>query len=83
MKLLKNPLIDHSDAIEYIFTYRFNFTIVWPMGLTNKPFTEEYREAEAGVPEKSSTIPRPDVAHFILKAVNDTQYDNASIGIAS
>lgn len=82
MKMLKNALIDHRNAVDYIEANGLNFTIVRPMGLTNDPLTGEYREAKIGVPEKAKSIPRADVAHFIVKALSDKQYENASISIA-
>ena len=82
MKILKNPLADHRNAVDYIKTHGLNFTIVRPMGLTNDALTGKYRELETGVPAKSRTIPRADVAHFIVKALSDKQYENSSIGIA-
>lgn len=83
MGMLKNALADHGAAVNLIKSHGLAYTIVRPMGLTNEPFTGEYREAASGVPEKSKTIPRADVAHFILKALNDAQYENTSIGIAT
>lgn len=82
MKMLKNALTDHRNAVDYIEAHGLNFTIVRPLGLTNDALTGKYRESEAGVPEKSRTIPRADVAHFIVKALSDEQYENSSIGIA-
>ncbi|MNP49382.1 hypothetical protein D3C76_1435640 [compost metagenome] len=52
------------------------------MGLTNKPLTGNYRESSTGVPEKSKTISRADVADFIVRALRDTKYDYTSIGIS-
>jgi hypothetical protein len=83
MGMLKNPLIDHRAAVDYIQANDLNYTIVRPMGLTNKPFTGKYRESSTSVPEKSKSIPRSDVAHFILKALRDSRYENTSIGISS
>ena len=83
MGMLKNALADHRAAVDHIKAHGLAYTIVRPMGLTNGPFTGEYRETESGVPEKSKTIPRADVAHFILKALNNAQYENKSIGIAT
>jgi putative NADH-flavin reductase len=82
MKMLKNALTDHRNAVDYIKAHGLNFTIVRPMGLTNDTLTGKYRESEASVPEKARSIPRADVAHFIVKALSDEQYENASIGIA-
>ena len=83
MWLLKNPLADHRAAVDEIQKFGLNYTIVRPMGLTDQPFTGKYREAEEGVPEHSRSIPRADVAHFILKALKDPGYQNKSVGIAT
>ncbi|MCP2034442.1 putative NADH-flavin reductase [Planomicrobium sp. HSC-17F08] len=83
MGMLKNALTDHRAAVDWIEAHGLTATIVRPMGLTNGSFTGNYREAATGVPEKSKSIARADVAHFILKALNDPQYENTSIGIAN
>ena len=76
MLLLKNPLLGHRAAIAHITAHNLTYTIARPMGLTNKEFTGTYRESKKAVPEKSSTISRADVAHFILKALQDPSYEN-------
>lgn len=81
MKMLKNALIDHRNAVDYIEANGLNYTIVRPMGLTNSAFTGKYRESKVGIPEKAKSIPRADVAHFIVKALSDQHYVNTSIGI--
>ena len=83
MGVLKQVLIDHRAAVDTIEEAGVDYTIVRPMGLTNDSFSGKYRETETGVPGKSRTIPRADVAHFILKALKDSAYDNKSIGIAT
>ena len=83
MGVLKQVLIDHRAAVDAIEEAGLSYTIVRPMGLTNDSFSGQYREAETGVPGKSRTIPRADVAHFILKALGDATYENKSIGIAT
>ena len=83
MGVLKNALRDHRAAVDIIEAHGLNYTIVRPMGLTNDSFTGEYRESRTSVPEKSKTIPRADVAHFIIKALTDAQYERTSIGIAT
>lgn len=83
MKMLKNALVDHRAATDLIKEHGLTYTFVRPMGLSNESFTGDYREAATGVPEKSRSIPRADVAHFILKALKDPQYVNTSIGIAT
>ena len=83
MRMLKNTLIDHRAATDYIEEHGLNYTIVRPLGLTNRPFSGIYRESTTNVPKKSMSIPRADVAHFILKALNDAQYEKTSIGIST
>jgi putative NADH-flavin reductase len=83
MAMLKNPLADHRAAFDYIQAHDLNYTIARPMGLTNNPFTGEYRESATSVPGKSRSIPRADVAHFIIRALKDPRYDNSSIGLAT
>lgn len=83
MGVLKNALTDHRAATDYIEAHGLIYTFVRPMGLTDGPFSGKYRESAMGVPEKSKSIPRADVAHFILKALRDAQYENTSIGIAN
>ncbi|MBD7969899.1 NAD(P)-dependent oxidoreductase [Paenibacillus gallinarum] len=83
MRMLKNTLADHRAATDYIETHGLNYTIVRPLGLTNRPFSGKYRESATSVPKNSRSIPRADVAHFILKALNNSEYENTSIGIAT
>lgn len=83
MGVLKQVLIDHRAAVDAIQEAGLYYTIVRPMGLTNENVTGQYRESEESVPSKSKTIPRADVAHFILKALGDSTYENKSIGIAT
>ena len=83
MGMLKNPLKDHRAAVEYIKANGLDYTIVRPMGLTNGPFTGNYRESDTSVPEKAKSIARADVAHFILKALKDDRYNQASVGIST
>ncbi|WP_370456150.1 NAD(P)-dependent oxidoreductase [Planomicrobium sp. YIM 101495] len=83
MTMLKNALVDHGAAVEQIRSHGLNYTITRPMGLTNGEFTGKYRETAEGVPEKSMSIPRADVAHFIVKALDDPRYENRSIGLAT
>jgi putative NADH-flavin reductase len=71
MYMLRHAPKDHKAAVDYILRHDLDYTIVRPLGLTNKPFTGQYREAATGVPEKSMSIPRADVAHFIIKALQD------------
>lgn len=83
MGVLKQVLIDYRAAVDAIQEAGLTYTIVRPMGLTNDSFSGQYRESEEGVPGKSKTIPRADVAHFIVKALGNAEYENKSVGIAT
>jgi uncharacterized protein YbjT (DUF2867 family) len=83
MYLLRHTLADHRAAVELIRQRGLNYTIVRPLGLTNRELTGRYREAAEGVPPKSMSIPRADVAHFILKALQDPRYHRTSIAVAT
>ncbi|XKE94758.1 SDR family oxidoreductase [Metaplanococcus flavidus] len=83
MGMLKNALRDHRAAVDEIEANGLTYTIARPMGLTNGAFSGKYREASEGVPQKSMSISRADVAHFIVKALQDPQYENTSVGIAN
>lgn len=83
MGVLKQVLIDHRAAVDAIQEAGLTYTIVRPMGLTNDSFSGQYRESEESVPGKSKTIPRADVAHFIVKALGNAEYENKSVGIAT
>ena len=82
MKLLANPLKDHRAAIDYYKTKKsIIYTIARPMGLKDDPLVTDYRESFDSIPPKASSIPRASVAHFMVKALSDAKYENASVGI--
>ncbi|WP_160035587.1 NAD(P)-dependent oxidoreductase [Paenibacillus sp. An7] len=83
MRMLKNTLVDHRAATDDIVAHGLNYTIVRPLGLTNRPLSGKYRESTTSVPKNARSIPRADVAHFILKALNNAEYENTSIGIST
>jgi len=82
MFLLRNPLADHKEAVNYIRANKLNAVIVRPSGLTHNELTGEYREAVDTVPPGPKSLSRADVAHFILKAIETNQYDGQSVAIA-
>lgn len=82
MALLKNPLADHRAALNYYKSKGFNITIARPMGLKNDPLSTNYSESFEGVPGTSNSIPRASVAHFLVKALTDSKYENKSVGLS-
>lgn len=82
IKMLKNVLTDHSNAVSYIRNNHLTFTIVRPMGLNDKEFTGVYKEALTGVPSTGRTITRANVADFMYKALMNKEYENTSVGLS-
>lgn len=80
--LLRNVLADHRQAVGQITASGLEWTIVRPLQLVNGPLTAKYRTSLLGVPSKGSRIARADVAHFLLIALLEPQFIEASVGLA-
>ncbi len=80
--MLKNPLRDHRGAFAILAQSGLEYTVARPLSLVDGPLTGVYREVETGVPAKARNIARADVAHFLIKAVQDETYVGESIGLA-
>lgn len=83
MKMLEKPLKDHKAALDAIMATNVVYTIARPMGLVDTALELDYVEKAQGVPTTSRSIPRASVAHFIVKALTTTHYDNKAVGLAS
>lgn len=83
MKMLEKPLTDHRNALNYLLSKDVVYTIARPMGLKDNPIELDYTEVFDGPPSGASSIPRASVAHFMVKALEDSKYENASVGLAS
>jgi len=82
MKMLKNVLEDHRNAVNYIKNNNLTYTIVRPMGLNDKVYTGVYKETMTGVPSTGRSITRANVADFMYKALMNSEYENTSVGIS-
>ena len=80
--MLGNTLRDHKGAYEQLQKSGVDFTLARPVSLTNSPLKGLYRETELGIPARGMSISRADLAHFLLKAVQDEKYIGKSIGLA-
>lgn len=80
--MLRNPLKDHAGAYEKLKEGGVSYTLARPMSLKDGSLTGAYREAEEGIPAGGKSISRADVAHFLLKAIQDEKYIGKSIGLA-
>jgi len=64
--LLRGPFADKKSAEEKLRASGLDWTIVYPVLLTNGPLTERYRVGERLKLHGMPRISRADVAHFIL-----------------
>ncbi len=78
---LKHVFADKKRQIEVIRQSRAEWVIVRPVGLTDSPKTGRYKISE-GIPT-SRTIPRADVADFMLKLMTEKKYDFTIPAISS
>ena len=82
IKMLRNVLTDHSNAVDYIKSNNLTYTIVRPMGLNDKVSTGVYKETLTGVPSTGRSITRANVADFMYKALMNREYANTSVGLS-
>jgi putative NADH-flavin reductase len=78
--VLRNAIADHTDKENIIEQSSLDWVIVRPAGLTDDPFTGTYRHGESI--SFGAKISRADVADFMLKQVNSTDYLHKKPGIS-
>jgi len=78
---LKEVFEDKKRQMNVIRDSNLDWVILRPSGLTDAPKTGKYKIT--GHAPASSTIPRADVADFILKLLTDKTYDKQMPAIAS
>ena len=71
---LKNMYADKAKGDEQIQNSKLDWTIVYPVLLTDKPLTGKYKVAEKLAMKGMPKISRADVAHFIIKELSDNLY---------
>lgn len=81
MKLLGKVLADHRTAVDAIKANQLDWTIARPMSLNDGPLIGSYREDFKGVPKNGRAISRADVAHFLLRSLEDQKYSKQSVAI--
>lgn len=81
--MLAKPLADHNEQEAAVEKSGVNWTIVRPSGLTDKPATGEVKALSVGQDGKlGGSIPRADLAQFILAAVTDESTFGKAIGVS-
>lgn len=80
--LLKSSREDHETQEAAVRESGLDWTIIRPSGLTDTPLTESYDIGE-NILAKTSKIARADVAHAIIKEVNDNKYVHKAVTITN
>lgn len=82
--VLAAPLADHNEQEDAVKRSSTKWTIVRPTGLTNRPAAGSWRTlqvAENG--HLGGSIPREDLAAFLLHTLGDDALIGAAVGISS
>ena len=72
--ILRNAIDDHSKQEKMIRESGCDWVIIRPPRLIDTEKTETYRIAEESEPFSASQVSRADVAHFMLKVMNDKKF---------
>lgn len=81
--LLTDIFADKADAEHYLRESSLDWTLVYPVLLTNGPITGQYRVGERLSLRGLPMISRADVADFILKQLQDPAYVRKGVAISS
>lgn len=82
--VLAAPLTDHDEQEAAVQSSALRWTIVRPTGLTNKPALGSWRALQVGENGKlGGTIPRADLAAYMLEVLGDELLVGAAVGISS
>lgn len=78
------PLADHDEQEAAVTASDLQWTIVRPTGLTDKPALGRWRALQVGQQGRlGGTIPREDLAAYMLQALGDEALVGAVVGISS
>jgi putative NADH-flavin reductase len=80
--LLRNARQDHERQEVVVKESDLDWTIIRPSGLTDTPLTERYDIGE-NILAKTSQIARADVAHAILKEIQDNTFVHKAVTITN
>jgi putative NADH-flavin reductase len=80
--LLRSSRQDHEAQESVVKESSLNWTIVRPSGLTDGPLTGSYNIGE-GIQAESSQISAPDVAHAIVKELDEDAFVHMAVTITN
>lgn len=72
--ILREPFRSQREQERLLEASPAQYTIVRPPRLVNRPLTGRYRVQEDGLPPGGLTIPRADVADFMLRQLKDSRW---------
>jgi len=81
-KLLAKPLADHRAAVATLRDAGLTLTVARPRALNDDPLDVEWTEVFDGPAEGGWSIPRASVARFMVRALDDPRYKDASVALA-
>lgn len=81
--ILREPFRSQREQERLLEASAAQYTIVRPPRLVNHPFTGRYRVQEDGLPPGGVTIPRADVADFMLRQLKDSRWLRKAPYVAS
>lgn len=82
--VLAKPLADHDEQESAVRASGLDWTIVRPTGLTSKPATGRWRALRVGQSGTlGGTIPRADLAAYLLEVISEDTLVGRAVGISS
>ena len=80
--ILRKPMQDHASQEKLIIESDLDWTIVRPPRLTDGEKTEKYRVADENEPFSASQTSRADVAHFMLRVLQEKEWIQKAMSIS-
>ena len=81
--LLRGIYADKTAGEVHIRRSALDWTLVYPVGLNDKPATSAYRAGARLALSGFPTMPRADVADFLLSQIDDTNFIRKGVLVAS
>ena len=82
--VLAAPLADHNEQEAAVMQSSLKWTIMRPTGLTDRPATGSWRALQVGEQGRlGGSIPRDDLAAYLLHVLEDDTLIGVAVGISS
>ena len=80
--LLRDLYADKEAGEDYLHRSDLDWTLIYPVTLTNGPITGRYRVGERLELHGLPTVSRADVAHFLVTQIGDSAYSRKGVLIS-